>query len=149
MSGRASNSKREIQYHPDCEFQLLHIEFELIPSQSIAMTPMSAFFHPTISHSGFTNQNLQAHSTIFPTVNESPRSRNEIVRMTERAEILYIVFKYIYPEPPHPKLDDMEFALLEEVAITADKYQFTSLLYICDPRMERVSCFNSSQGTYP
>lgn len=68
--------------------------------------------------------------------------------MTERAEILYIVFKYIYPEPPHPKLDDMEFALLEELAITADKYQFTSLLYICDPRMERVSCFNSSQGTY-
>ncbi|KAF8902696.1 hypothetical protein CPB85DRAFT_1438607 [Mucidula mucida] len=79
--------------------------------------------------------NLRAHSSTFP-LPGSCININEPVRMSERGDVLCVVFKYIYPEPPLPNLDMLPCRTLEEVAMTADKYQFLALMQLCDRYME-------------
>ncbi|KAF9026928.1 hypothetical protein BDZ89DRAFT_826876 [Hymenopellis radicata] len=77
-------------------------------------------------------KNIDTHTTVFPPF---PSSKDDVVELSERAEVLQVLFKYIYPTPPLPDLGDIAFPLLEEISIAADKYQFTSLSVICDVHM--------------
>lgn len=78
--------------------------------------------------------NLRAHSSVFPV--DAANGAEDPAHMAERAEVLRIVFKSSYPEPPLPKLALLPFSTLEEVATAADKYQFLVLSALCDCYME-------------
>lgn len=85
------------------------------------------------------SQNLRAHSSIFPPLTSASDATNDPVTLSERAEVLRIVLAYIYPVPPHPELEALSFNLLYDVAIAADKYQFMSLTYLCEMKLEYVN----------
>ncbi|KAF9006835.1 hypothetical protein BDZ89DRAFT_1079555 [Hymenopellis radicata] len=86
--------------------------------------------------------NLRSASSIFPTPPPTSQS-DDAVHLDEPARVLRILLAYIYPDPPHPELEDAEFDLLYDVAIAADKYQFMMLVYICEFALEKHSATNA------
>ncbi len=81
-------------------------------------------------------RNIDTHTTVFPPF---PCSTDDNVELSERSEVLEVLFKYTYPTPPLPDLGRVAFPLLEEISIAADKYQFTSLSVLCDVHMGYVT----------
>ncbi|KAF9023209.1 hypothetical protein BDZ89DRAFT_174931 [Hymenopellis radicata] len=81
--------------------------------------------------------NLGTHSSVFPAVHGAANDVADPARMAECAEVLRVIFKFIYPDPPLPKLGLLSFSTLEEVAMAADKYQFLALSELCDCHMEK------------
>ncbi|KAF4623687.1 hypothetical protein D9613_001437 [Agrocybe pediades] len=55
---------------------------------------------------------------------------NDIVHLTETAEVLEILFQFGYPAR-HPVLDDLDFEKLLVVADAAEKYHFYSAAPMC------------------
>ncbi len=73
--------------------------------------------------------NLQTHTTVF-LIMQLNVAAGDSAHLTERAEVLRIVFRYIYPEAPLPKLGQLPFSTLEEVAIAADKIPVSRTLRV-------------------
>ncbi|KAF8892762.1 hypothetical protein CPB85DRAFT_1440785 [Mucidula mucida] len=82
------------------------------------------------------SMNLRAHSSVFPVVHDATTNVRDPAHMAERAEVLRVIFKFIYPEPRLLKVGQLPFPTLEEVAIAAEKWQFVALSELCDRYME-------------
>ncbi|KAF9005295.1 hypothetical protein BDZ89DRAFT_1168991 [Hymenopellis radicata] len=82
--------------------------------------------------------NLRVVSSIFPAPPATSQCDDPIY-LDEPAAVLRILLAYIYPDPPHPELEDLEFPLLYDVAVAADKYQFMMLVYLCELVLEKHS----------
>ncbi|KAF8999548.1 hypothetical protein BDZ89DRAFT_1147674 [Hymenopellis radicata] len=121
-SGSSMDTETEDPVYHDPEFQAPDADVCIVSSDDILFR-----VHST---------NLRVHSSIFPVVSGSSINLDDPVRMSERGDVLRVVFKYIYPEPPLPNLGMLPFRTLEEVATTADKYQFLALMQLCDRYME-------------
>jgi hypothetical protein len=87
-------------------------------------------------------KNLETHSEGFapPDGTSSP---NEVVLLAERADVLELLFQYIYPLR-QPNLKTIEFEVLSRLSEAAEKYQVYSAMEICSVRMEYVSLQNSN-----
>ncbi len=81
------------------------------------------------------SSNLRSASSIFPAPPPTSQA-DDPVHLNEPAAVLRILLAFIYPDPPHPELEDLEFDLLYSVAIAAHKYQFMVLVYLCELSLE-------------
>jgi hypothetical protein len=77
-------------------------------------------------------KNLETNTGAFP----GPEfdSQGEIVFLSEPAEVLGVVFQFIYPRK-HPTLKDLDFKLVAEVAEAVEKYEVFSAMRICELRL--------------
>ncbi|KDR79281.1 hypothetical protein GALMADRAFT_1231551 [Galerina marginata CBS 339.88] len=77
-------------------------------------------------------KNLETNTGAFP----GPEfdSQGEIVFLSEPAEVLGVVFQFIYPRK-HPTLKDLDFKLVAEVAEAVEKYEVFSAMRVCELRL--------------
>ncbi|KAF9560266.1 hypothetical protein CPC08DRAFT_636803 [Agrocybe pediades] len=77
-------------------------------------------------------RNLDRCAEAFPGSNATgiTSESNDIVHLTETAEVLEILFQFGYPAR-HPVLDDLDFEKLLAVADAAEKYHFYSAAPMC------------------
>jgi hypothetical protein len=80
-------------------------------------------------------KNLEDHAGGFPPAEF--QTRDEVVPLTEDAEILDLLFQSIYPQRM-PDVNSLPFETLASLAETAEKYQVFPLMYICSTRMKSV-----------
>lgn len=64
-------------------------------------------------------------------------TQGDIVRLTEEADTLELLFQYMYPKR-HPDLKGIAFKKLSLLAEAAEKYQVYTAMVICNFRMEYV-----------
>ena len=69
-------------------------------------------------------------------------SADEPVPLSESAEVLELLFQYMYPQRI-PDLGVVKFELVAGVAEAAEKYQVYAAMGFCKPYMEFVSLFHS------
>jgi len=79
-------------------------------------------------------KNLETHSEGF-TLPDWTSLSNEIVPLSESAEVLDLLFQYIYPQRP-PDLKAVDFKTLAAVAEAVEKYQVFAAMEICNILME-------------
>lgn len=79
------------------------------------------------------HKNLEAHTGAFP--GKEFLSEGEIVLLTEQAKVLEIVFQFIYPKR-HPKLRDLDFDTVADVAEAVEKYEVFSAMQTCEIRLK-------------
>ncbi|KAF9471703.1 hypothetical protein BDN70DRAFT_975056 [Pholiota conissans] len=77
-----------------------------------------------------------AISMIFAKVFEDTSFGTDPVQLTERADVLEILFRFI--ELPSPSVLDMEQQLFFEVAEAAEKYVVYGLMNVCFTRMQQI-----------
>ncbi|KAF8875337.1 hypothetical protein CPB84DRAFT_1966756 [Gymnopilus junonius] len=75
---------------------------------------------------------LVATSGIF--LGSEIETRGEVVHLEEQANVLEIVFQFIYPRV-HPVLEGMEFELIKAIAEAVEKYQIFSAMFVCQTRL--------------
>ena len=81
---------------------------------------------------------LDAHSEGFGPPNGCITvDEDEIVALSETAEVLELIFQYMYPMR-QPDLKKVEYTTLASLSETAEKYQVFSAMEICKLRMEYV-----------
>ncbi|KZP13245.1 hypothetical protein FIBSPDRAFT_983092 [Athelia psychrophila] len=83
-------------------------------------------------------KNLESASEGFSPPSGTTTS-NEFVQLSERAEILDLLFQYMYPQRP-PSLDLIEFKVFADLAEAAEKYQMFAAMEIC--RMVMKAAYN-------
>ncbi|KZP11904.1 hypothetical protein FIBSPDRAFT_755917, partial [Athelia psychrophila] len=74
-------------------------------------------------------KNLESTSEGFSPPSGTTTS-NEIVQLSERAEILDLLFQYAYPQRP-PDLTSIPFEVFAGLAEAAEKYQMFGAMEIC------------------
>ncbi|KAJ2918842.1 hypothetical protein MD484_g1609, partial [Candolleomyces efflorescens] len=81
---------------------------------------------------GIHSKNLEASTGGFPPVrSQSGLSvTSEPVPLTESSSVLNLLFRFIYPMD-RPKVEDMEFKIVIELAEAAEKYQVFSAVHVC------------------
>ncbi|KAF5316259.1 hypothetical protein D9619_006238 [Psilocybe cf. subviscida] len=77
-------------------------------------------------------KNLETSTGAFPGAEFETNS--EVVHLTERSDVLAILFKFIYPQR-HPTLEDLDFTLLSQVAEAAEKYEVFAAMNIASMRL--------------
>ncbi|KAF8152763.1 hypothetical protein K438DRAFT_2026812 [Mycena galopus ATCC 62051] len=79
-------------------------------------------------------KNLAVHSDVFANAESATRPENgaEIVHLTETAEVLDLLFQFMYRRPD---LEALEFKTLANLAEAAEKYVVYSALTICRTKM--------------
>jgi hypothetical protein len=81
---------------------------------------------------------LDAHSEGFGPPNGCTTvEEDEIVTLSETAQVLELVFQYMYPMR-QPDLKKVDFTTLVSLSETVEKYQVFSAMEICKVRMECV-----------
>lgn len=77
-------------------------------------------------------RNLEAHTGAF----SAPEfeTNGEIAHLTEPADILRILFQFVYPRR-QPDLERMDFEIVAAVSEAAEKYEVFSAMPICNVRM--------------
>ncbi|KAJ3792064.1 hypothetical protein GGU11DRAFT_693969 [Lentinula aff. detonsa] len=80
-------------------------------------------------------KNLECTTGAFPSA-DTPVDPDEIVRLTESAATLEILFQFIYPRR-FPSLKDLEFDSLILLAEAAEKYEVVGLIYACEVNLRR------------
>lgn len=81
------------------------------------------------------SSNLRCASEGFsPPDGTSSSASDEIVHLTETAEVLELLFQFIYPQR-QPNLKLIEFAVLSDLAEAAEKYQVFSAMETCKTSM--------------
>ncbi|KAF8878674.1 hypothetical protein CPB84DRAFT_1735843 [Gymnopilus junonius] len=78
------------------------------------------------------SHNLGTNTGAFP--GPEIGAQGEAVLLTEPANVLEIVFQFIYPRR-HPKLDDLDFVILMEVTEACEKYEVYSAMNMCEVRL--------------
>lgn len=79
--------------------------------------------------------NLETSTGAFP--GAEFETNGEVVYLTEKADVLAILFKFIYPQR-HPSLEHLDFALLSQVAEAAEKYEVFAAMNIASIRLRSV-----------
>ncbi|KAJ7646116.1 hypothetical protein DFH06DRAFT_1050726 [Mycena polygramma] len=81
-------------------------------------------------------KNLAAHSDVFCNAEDATLtgSCEEIVHLSESAEILDLLFQFMYD--PSPALDSLEFGTLASLAEASEKYDVHSALTPCRLQMQ-------------
>ncbi|KAF8890805.1 hypothetical protein CPB84DRAFT_1711302 [Gymnopilus junonius] len=77
-------------------------------------------------------RNLEAHTGAFP--GKEFINDGETVCLTEPAEVLEIVFQFIYPKR-YPRLKDLDFDIVADVAEAVEKYEIFSAMLTCEVRL--------------
>ncbi|KAJ3769309.1 hypothetical protein FB446DRAFT_224993 [Lentinula raphanica] len=77
-------------------------------------------------------QNLASHTGAFPPADIPVDPHDPIVRLTESAATLEILFQYVYPEHEYTSLHDMDFDSLMVLAEAAEKYEVGELMDVCE-----------------
>jgi hypothetical protein len=72
--------------------------------------------------------------------NHSVTGIDEVVQLSERSAVLDLLFQFCYPER-HPRLDDLAFDDLAELAKAAETYKVFSAIDICRIRVKYVLQF--------
>lgn len=72
------------------------------------------------------HKNLEVNTGAFP--GKEFDARGEVVHLTERADVLAILFEFIYPRR-HPTLEDENFETVAAVAEAIEKYEVFSGMY--------------------
>ncbi|KAJ7744583.1 hypothetical protein B0H16DRAFT_851181 [Mycena metata] len=85
------------------------------------------------------HKNLEVHSDVFANAEGATRPQNgapdEIVYLSESADVLELLFQYMYRQP-QPDLRDVEFGVFAGLAEAAEKYVVYSALGWCRMRMK-------------
>jgi hypothetical protein len=84
--------------------------------------------------------NLKTHSEGFAPP-DGTLSPNEVVSLSESAEVLELLFQYMYPQR-NPDLKRVEFKVVADVAEAAEKYQVYAAMGFCNIYMEYVGFFD-------
>ncbi|KAJ3841756.1 hypothetical protein F5878DRAFT_531080 [Lentinula raphanica] len=74
-------------------------------------------------------KNLECATGGFPPA-DIPSNLEDVVRLTETATILEILFTCIYPRP-YPSLEDLDFDMFMLLVEAAEKYQFFGMICAC------------------
>jgi hypothetical protein len=82
--------------------------------------------------------NLKTHSEGFTPPDGTLSPNAEVVSLSERAQVLELLFQYMYPQRP-PDLRKLDFKVLADVAEAVEKYQVYAAMEICNIRMEYAS----------
>jgi hypothetical protein len=69
----------------------------------------------------------------------------EVIPLVERAEVLELLFQFMYPQR-HPDLKVVKFETLDELAEAVEKYQVYPALEICKVFMAYVYILNRRAG---
>ena len=77
-------------------------------------------------------KNLEAHTGGFPA--PEFETNDEITHLTEPANILRILFQFVYPRR-QPDLERLDFEVVAAVSEAAEKYEVFSAMPICNVRM--------------
>jgi len=82
-------------------------------------------------------RNLETHSEVFAAAADVTRPENgdEPVELSETADVLEILFQFIYPQP-QPDLRTMDFKTFSALAEAAEKYMLYSALTLCRLTMD-------------
>ncbi|KAJ6477060.1 hypothetical protein C8R45DRAFT_1008677 [Mycena sanguinolenta] len=82
-------------------------------------------------------KNLEVHSDVFAGAEHATRPENgdEIVPLSETADVLDLLFQYMYRQP-QPNLRNVEFSTVAGLAEAAEKYVVYSALEWCRMRMK-------------
>ncbi|KAJ7146977.1 hypothetical protein C8R44DRAFT_758542 [Mycena epipterygia] len=77
-------------------------------------------------------KNLELHCDIFANAADTtrPETGEDIVHLSERAEVLDLLFQYMYRQP-QPDLQVVEFSVFAGLAEAAEKYVVYSALTLC------------------
>lgn len=79
--------------------------------------------------------NLEMHSQVFADAAGSTiASKEEIVRLTEPAEVLELMLQYMYLQR-QPDLEEVQFQVLAGLAEAVEKYSVYSAMGVCSQRM--------------
>jgi len=79
--------------------------------------------------------NLKTHSEGFAPPDETSLSLAEVVNLTESADVLELLFQYIYPQRP-PDMKTVNFGVFAGFAEAVEKYQVYAAMDVCNTRME-------------
>jgi hypothetical protein len=97
---------------------------------------------PIPVHFHIHSKNLEVSTGAFPPARKafSPSSSSalvaeEAVPLSEPAEVLEVLFTFMYPNR-HPNLENVTFSLLAQVAESAEKYEVYPAISICKVRMK-------------
>jgi hypothetical protein len=85
--------------------------------------------------------NLKTHSEGFAPPDETSLSLAEVVNLTESADVLELLFQYIYPQRP-PDMKNVNFGVFAGFAEAVEKYQVYAAMDICYTCMEYVDFLN-------
>ncbi|KAF9529949.1 hypothetical protein CPB83DRAFT_789386 [Crepidotus variabilis] len=77
---------------------------------------------------------LEATTGAFPGAEFD--TNGEITHLTESAAVLAILFGFVVPKK-YPEIEDLEFALLSEVAEAAEKYEAFAAMEVCRLQLRR------------
>lgn len=78
-------------------------------------------------------KNLEAHTGAFPPF-EFVAFRGEVTHLTETADVLAVMFDFVYPRR-QPALEDMPFQIVAPVAEAVEKYEVFSAMKVCEFRL--------------
>lgn len=78
-------------------------------------------------------KNLEINTGAFPP--SELETRGEVVRLSENAQVLELLFQFIYPMH-HPSLAATPFETLLALAEAAEKYEVYSAMNMCQVRMQ-------------
>ncbi|KAJ7189082.1 hypothetical protein C8R46DRAFT_1206180 [Mycena filopes] len=83
------------------------------------------------------HKHLSVHSDAFASAESAtrPDNRDEVVHLCETADVLELLFQYMYQQP-QPDLNTVEFAVLAGLAEAAEKYVVYSALGWCRAKMK-------------
>ncbi|KAJ3772251.1 hypothetical protein FB446DRAFT_788858 [Lentinula raphanica] len=81
-------------------------------------------------------KNLECATGGFPPA-DIPSNLEDVVRLTETATILEILFTCIYPRP-FPSLEDLDFDMFMLLVEAAEKYQFFGRICACRLHMKEI-----------
>ncbi|KDR68759.1 hypothetical protein GALMADRAFT_282919, partial [Galerina marginata CBS 339.88] len=83
-------------------------------------------------------KHLEAHTGAFPGADSAKLivsdGRADVVHLTEPAEVLEILFEFVYPQRP-PDLKDLEFKVLVPLAEAVEKYEVFAAMRMCEMRL--------------
>ena len=86
---------------------------------------------------------LDAHSEGFGPPNGCTTvAEDEIVTLSETAQVLELVFQFMYPMR-QPDLKKVDYTALVSLSETVEKYQVLSAMEVCKLRMEYILVFHN------
>jgi len=77
-------------------------------------------------------KNLEAVAGAFP--GPEFETNGEIANLAEPADVLQILFKFVYPRR-HPDLEDLDFSMVAAIAEAAGKYEVFPAINTCITRL--------------
>ncbi|KAJ7147209.1 hypothetical protein C8R46DRAFT_965946 [Mycena filopes] len=82
------------------------------------------------------HKNISVNSDVLVSTGTRPENRDgEVVPLPETADVLELLFQYMYPQP-QPDLNGLEFAVLAGLAEAAEKYSVYSARGWCSTKMK-------------